>query len=340
MVDAQTVCVDPASLIQSGGLDTLLRPPLQRMSSASGLQFSWNNTEHAIFCVCEPLLLVPLTFQCMLTWRFVRSFCSLTGTGSKKSSYKSTATPRKKLEFSAATSISTLESVPTHPSRPITTGPYNVLFHHFTLAPSVRPGTVGAWPASLVLITAPQLTDSSSRDDTSRLLISALKFEFMQCAAHMHQLFARCQRLLLQQPRQHAESSPDSSSFAASASADGLSSAPNHPRALRFLQHPELRSIAHVQEMAFRLISTTTHVRTAPSVGGGGAPQPRRAQSLISSFRSPSPQPEQVGDLLLSYWVVGRLFAGPPCSQCFVCYHDSIPQRVVELAFNLNAEMM
>ena len=46
----------------------------------------------------------------------------------------------------------------------------------------------------------------------------------------------------------------------------------------------------------------------------------------------------KVGDKalpLLSYWVSGRLFLGPNPRECYVCYHDSAPQNMVELAFRL-----
>ena len=38
---------------------------------------------------------------------------------------------------------------------------------------------------------------------------------------------------------------------------------------------------------------------------------------------------------LLSYWVCGRLFLGVNARECYVCYHESAPQEMVELAFRL-----
>ena len=38
---------------------------------------------------------------------------------------------------------------------------------------------------------------------------------------------------------------------------------------------------------------------------------------------------------ILSYWVAGRLFLSPHPRECYVCYHDSAPQVMIELAFRL-----
>ncbi|XP_043283272.1 protein inturned isoform X2 [Venturia canescens] len=38
-----------------------------------------------------------------------------------------------------------------------------------------------------------------------------------------------------------------------------------------------------------------------------------------------------------SYWVVGRLYAAPEPKEFYVCYEDSVPQNIVEMAFKLNA---
>ncbi|XP_040583226.1 protein inturned [Lepeophtheirus salmonis] len=37
----------------------------------------------------------------------------------------------------------------------------------------------------------------------------------------------------------------------------------------------------------------------------------------------------------LNYWVCGRLFIHPNLKECFICYHDSTPQNMIELAFKL-----
>ncbi len=50
---------------------------------------------------------------------------------------------------------------------------------------------------------------------------------------------------------------------------------------------------------------------------------PESAAAAASSKRLP----------LLSYWVCGRVF--PDGRECYVCYHDSAPQNVAELAFRL-----
>nr|CAD7438326.1 unnamed protein product [Timema bartmani] len=39
-----------------------------------------------------------------------------------------------------------------------------------------------------------------------------------------------------------------------------------------------------------------------------------------------------------TYWVVGRLFFTPSPREVYVCYHDSAPQNMVEIAFRLNLE--
>ncbi|XP_071787663.1 protein inturned-like isoform X2 [Asterias amurensis] len=38
----------------------------------------------------------------------------------------------------------------------------------------------------------------------------------------------------------------------------------------------------------------------------------------------------------INYWVVGRLFEDPHPRECYVCYHDSATQNVIELAFKLS----
>lgn len=38
-----------------------------------------------------------------------------------------------------------------------------------------------------------------------------------------------------------------------------------------------------------------------------------------------------------TYWVVGRSFASPQPRELYVCYRDSTPQSLVEMAFRLNA---
>lgn len=38
----------------------------------------------------------------------------------------------------------------------------------------------------------------------------------------------------------------------------------------------------------------------------------------------------------LSYWVVGRLFLHPKPQEFYVCFHDSVAEVAVELAFKLS----
>ncbi|KAJ8939448.1 hypothetical protein NQ318_023074 [Aromia moschata] len=38
----------------------------------------------------------------------------------------------------------------------------------------------------------------------------------------------------------------------------------------------------------------------------------------------------------ISYWVVGRLFYMPHPREVYVCYQDSIPQNIIEMAFKIN----
>ncbi|XP_063981427.1 protein inturned [Diachasmimorpha longicaudata] len=38
----------------------------------------------------------------------------------------------------------------------------------------------------------------------------------------------------------------------------------------------------------------------------------------------------------LSFWVVGRLYAVPQAKEFYVCYEDTVPQNLVEMAFRLN----
>ena len=51
-----------------------------------------------------------------------------------------------------------------------------------------------------------------------------------------------------------------------------------------------------------------------------------------------SPRPKVPGGKampLLSYWVCGRLFVVPHLRESYVCYHESAPQNLIELAFRL-----
>lgn len=38
----------------------------------------------------------------------------------------------------------------------------------------------------------------------------------------------------------------------------------------------------------------------------------------------------------LSFWVVGRLFSAPQAKEFYVCYEDSVPQNLIEMAFRLH----
>ena len=38
---------------------------------------------------------------------------------------------------------------------------------------------------------------------------------------------------------------------------------------------------------------------------------------------------------LFSYWVCGRLTKVPEAKECYVAYHESAPQQMVELAYRL-----
>lgn len=38
----------------------------------------------------------------------------------------------------------------------------------------------------------------------------------------------------------------------------------------------------------------------------------------------------------LSYWVVGRLLGPPYHREIYICYHETIPQNVIELAFRVS----
>lgn len=38
-----------------------------------------------------------------------------------------------------------------------------------------------------------------------------------------------------------------------------------------------------------------------------------------------------------TYWVVGRSYASPQPRELYVCYRDSAPQSLIEMAFRLNA---
>ena len=39
----------------------------------------------------------------------------------------------------------------------------------------------------------------------------------------------------------------------------------------------------------------------------------------------------------MTYWVIGRLYAAPHAKEFYVCYEDSAPQNMIEMAFKLNA---
>lgn len=39
---------------------------------------------------------------------------------------------------------------------------------------------------------------------------------------------------------------------------------------------------------------------------------------------------------VFSYWVCGRLYHTPEPKECYVAYHESTPQQLVEMAFRLS----
>jgi len=64
-----------------------------------------------------------------------------------------------------------------------------------------------------------------------------------------------------------------------------------------------------------------------------------REQGMLFHF-NPSDMEEDLSpgkrpNAVLSYWVSGRLFLSPHPRECYVCYHDSAPQVMIELAFRL-----
>ena len=59
-----------------------------------------------------------------------------------------------------------------------------------------------------------------------------------------------------------------------------------------------------------------------------------KEQGMLFHF-NPSDEEETKDVGVLSYWVAGRLFLSPHPRECYVCYHDSAPQVMIELAFRL-----
>lgn len=39
----------------------------------------------------------------------------------------------------------------------------------------------------------------------------------------------------------------------------------------------------------------------------------------------------------ITYWVVGRLYTTPHPKELYVCYQDSAPQNLIEVAFKLHS---
>ena len=60
---------------------------------------------------------------------------------------------------------------------------------------------------------------------------------------------------------------------------------------------------------------------------------PSDDEDLINSTTNSSSSKKNMS--ILSYWVAGRLFLSPHPRECYVCYHDSAPQVMIELAFRL-----
>ena len=59
-------------------------------------------------------------------------------------------------------------------------------------------------------------------------------------------------------------------------------------------------------------------------------------QAMLFHWKPQPPLGSKHSLPLLSYWVCGRLFGTPGSSrECFVAYHESAPQLVVEMAFRL-----
>ncbi|KAJ8297593.1 hypothetical protein KUTeg_024124 [Tegillarca granosa] len=49
-----------------------------------------------------------------------------------------------------------------------------------------------------------------------------------------------------------------------------------------------------------------------------------------------TPENKKVAPPSLTYWVVGRLFLKPQHREMFICFHDAVPQNILELAFKLD----
>ncbi|KAJ8970259.1 hypothetical protein NQ317_018121 [Molorchus minor] len=45
---------------------------------------------------------------------------------------------------------------------------------------------------------------------------------------------------------------------------------------------------------------------------------------------------KKIGKNNITYWVVGRLFYMPHPKEVYICYQDSIPQNIIEIAFKMN----
>lgn len=86
--------------------------------------------------------------------------------------------------------------------------------------------------------------------------------------------------------------------------------------------------------------ATAPHVQTQPGWLARSSLAAAREQGMLFQWSPMVPDRGGGGRRLplLSYWVCGRLFGGDGYAgrrECYVCYHDSAPQVVVELAFRL-----
>ncbi|KAK3879926.1 hypothetical protein Pcinc_015568 [Petrolisthes cinctipes] len=73
--------------------------------------------------------------------------------------------------------------------------------------------------------------------------------------------------------------------------------------------------------------------------GGGYGSSPAlsgiREHGVLFTY-TPPPSPAKRRANTFSYWVVGRVLGGPYQREVYVCYHEAIPQNLLELAFRVS----
>uniref|UniRef100_A0A9L0K3L7 Protein inturned n=1 Tax=Equus asinus TaxID=9793 RepID=A0A9L0K3L7_EQUAS len=108
--------------------------------------------------------------------------------------------------------------------------------------------------------------------------------------------------------------------------------------------HPQLIKNFHRCCLSIRAIFQQTLVEEKKKAGNGGAPSSTNSVSSLHPVKEHGVlfecSPENWTDQrkappVMAYWVVGRLFLHPKLQELYVCFHDSVTEIAIEMAFKL-----